>query len=174
MNTVKSRNKQQGISMLEVLITALILSLGLLGLAGLQVKSMQFNHSAYLRSQATLLAYDITDRMRANQAAVTAGNYDKVTTPPPSAVASCKTTTGCTASQMAQNDLREWKDAVAATLPNGLAISCIDSTPIDTPEATSSTPKCDGSGSLYAIKIWWTDDKDPAATPQLFVISFRP
>jgi type IV pilus assembly protein PilV len=165
MNPIK---KQQGTSMLEVLITALILSLGLLGLAGLQVKSMQFNHSAYLRSQATLLAYDMADRIRANTSAV--ASYDSASTSDPGEVGSCKTTTGCSTTQMAQTDLSQWKQAVAATLPNGLAVSCLDDSPND---GIPTAPAC-GGGTHFAIKIWWTDDKDPAEPPQLFAISFRP
>ncbi len=155
--------------MVEVLVTALILSLGLLGLAGLQVKSMQFNHSAYLRSQASLLAYDITDRMRANAVGTANGNYNVASTTPPGPVAGCTTTTGCTPAQMAQNDLDEWKKAVAAALPGGKAVSCLDDSPDD---GTPTAPACNG-GTHYAIKIWWTDDK-AATQQQRFAISFRP
>ncbi len=56
---------QEGATLIEVLIAIVVLSIGLLGLAGLQATSVQSNHSAYQRSQATLLGYDLADRMRA-------------------------------------------------------------------------------------------------------------
>lgn len=68
--------KQQGSSLIEVLIAIVVISIGLLGLAGLQTTSIKSNHSAYLRSQATLLAYDLSDRMRASKTAALSGNYN--------------------------------------------------------------------------------------------------
>lgn len=55
---------QRGVSLLEVLITVLVLSVGLLGLAALQATGTKFNHGAYLRTQATALAYEMSDRIR--------------------------------------------------------------------------------------------------------------
>lgn len=69
-------SRQTGSSLLEVLIAVVILAFGLLGLAGLQATSVKSSHSAYQRSQATLLAYDIVDRMRAARAAAIAGRFD--------------------------------------------------------------------------------------------------
>ena len=59
-----------GFTLIEVLIAMLVLAVGLLGLAGLQATSLKNNQSAYNRSQATQLAYDMADRMRANVAGV--------------------------------------------------------------------------------------------------------
>ena len=68
MNTTLHRpDRISGFTLLEVLVALVILSIGLLGLAGLQAASLRYNHSSYLRSQATLIAYDIVDRMRANR-----------------------------------------------------------------------------------------------------------
>jgi len=58
---------QQGAGLIEVLVTVLILGTSLLALAALQSKSLHYNHSAYLRSQANILAYDLLDRIRLNQ-----------------------------------------------------------------------------------------------------------
>lgn len=65
-----------GFTLLEVLVSLLILSVGLLGIAGLQLTGLRSNQSAYVRSQATILAYDILDRMRANRAEAQAGGYN--------------------------------------------------------------------------------------------------
>lgn len=69
-------NRGRGFSLIEVLVAVLVLAIGLLGLAGLQLTGLKSNHSAYVRSQAALLAYDITERMRANRAAALVGDYD--------------------------------------------------------------------------------------------------
>ncbi len=66
----------KGFSLLEVLISLIILSVGLLGLAAMQAGTLKMNHGAYQRTQATLLAYDMLDRMRANRTAALAGFYD--------------------------------------------------------------------------------------------------
>lgn len=65
-----------GFSLVEVLVALVVLSIGLLGLAGLQTRGVRDNHSAYLRTQATLNAKDLVDRMRANRTAALAGAYD--------------------------------------------------------------------------------------------------
>jgi type IV pilus assembly protein PilV len=60
------REAAGGFSLIEVLVALLVLSIGLLGLAGLQARSLKENHQAFLRTQATLDAYQIIDCMRAN------------------------------------------------------------------------------------------------------------
>lgn len=69
-------NRSGGFTLLEVLVSLLILSVGLLGIAGLQLTGLRNNQSAYVRSQATILAYDILDRMRANRAEAQTGGYN--------------------------------------------------------------------------------------------------
>ena len=65
-----------GFTIVEVLVSLVILSIGLLGIAKLVLYSAHSNDSAYLRSQATQLAYEILDNMRANPTAAAAGNYN--------------------------------------------------------------------------------------------------
>lgn len=66
-----------GFTLIEVLVAMLILSIGLLGMAGLQSLSFKMNQSAHLSSQATFLSYDMIDRMRANRKVAFAGGYDQ-------------------------------------------------------------------------------------------------
>ena len=73
---VRYVKRNAGFSLMEVLISVLVLSIGLLGLAGLQVAGVRSGHSVYFRTQATLLANDIMDRMRTNSEAARAGRYD--------------------------------------------------------------------------------------------------
>ena len=62
--------------MIEVLVSMFVLALGLLGFAGMQMAGIKSNHSAQVRSQATLLAYDLADRMRGARDAALDGDYD--------------------------------------------------------------------------------------------------
>ena len=56
-------SRQRGISLIEVMMSVLIFSIGLIGLAGLMVMSTRSNHSAYLRTQATFLANNMVDQI---------------------------------------------------------------------------------------------------------------
>lgn len=64
--TLSQRHHQRGVALLEVLIVFFVLSIGLLGMAALQLKSIQYSQSSYLRSQATVAANDMLDRLRLN------------------------------------------------------------------------------------------------------------
>ena len=94
---------------MEVLIAMLILGVGLLGVAALQTVALKTNHSAYQRTQATFLAYDMMDRMRANRNAALAGNYNLAMSANPAGGAS-----------LAEQDLDDWIDNyLAQLLPAG-------------------------------------------------------
>lgn len=161
---------QRGIGMMEVLVTILVLAIGLLGLAGLQLASLKQNNQALQRSVATLDAYDLTDRIRANPIGVDFGWYNS---PTATAVAACGTTSGCTPQQMAQNDFYSWLQQLASDLPSGKGFVCIDSA-VDTAVDPTVGPSCDGSGDLYTIYITWTEISNGANQTKTFSTSFRP
>jgi len=107
--------KQTGFTLLEVMVAMLVLSIGLLGLAGLMASSMRNNQGAYHRTQATWLAYDALDRLRANRVAALAGGYSAANAL--GAPANC-TTTAPTGTVIAQ-DIGGWKNMIACALPEG-------------------------------------------------------
>ena len=107
--------KQSGFTLLEVLVAMLVLSIGLLGLAGLMASSMRNNQSAYHSTQATWLAYDILDRMRANNAVALAGGYAAASTI--GSPASCSTI--APSGSIAAQDIGSWKNMIACALPVG-------------------------------------------------------
>jgi type IV pilus assembly protein PilV len=167
---------QGGFTLLEILVAIVVLSIGLLGLASLQAVGLRTNQSAYLRSQATLLAEDMADRMRANNVAVQANAYDL---PVANLSANCRTAAGCSANEMAQNDYAEWTATLAGVFPNGEGVVCIDSTPND--GAGAGNPACDGTAvvannPVYTIKVWWDDydrEQDAGTRRQRFVMSVQ-
>lgn len=167
--------RSAGVTLVEILVAILILSFGLLGSAGLQMAGLRAALSANQRTTATLLAYDAADRMRANMAGVTAGNYQNYTaTENPN----CLLVAGCTPPQLAQHDMWEWGQAIAAQLPSGIGIVCRDATPNDgTSNASQVAAQCDGVGLQYVIKIWWFEDRsetNPTGNLKRFATAFYP
>ncbi len=133
-----------GFTLIEVLIAVLVLSIGLLGLASLQATSLKNNYSAYMRSQAAILANDIADRIRSNPGAPSGtggalnGSYNNV----PGLVTGstdCEATT-CSSTQLAAYNLEQWSSQIAATLPGG--------------DGTVT-----GNGSLFTVTVMWDDEK---------------
>lgn len=123
MKSINTPKAQHGMGLIEVLVAVLILAIGLLGLAALQTQSLKFNNEAYLRTQATLLAMDIADRLRANRTVAVdqPGLYTFDETDSPSASASLCSTQACTASELAQYDFAQWRARIAEVLPGGRA-----------------------------------------------------
>jgi len=110
--------KQSGFSLIEVMVTALILSGSMLGIAQLQATSMKNSHDAYFRSTANTFAYDIIDRMRANRSISNSTlNYAIVMGATVTAT-NCETNT-CTPTQLAVYDLEAWKYLLSNNLPGG-------------------------------------------------------
>jgi type IV pilus assembly protein PilV len=133
-----------GFSLLEVMITLLILSVGLLGLAGLQAQSLRFNHFAFMRGQSSMLAYAMADRMRANRFAVVTnagnyvgaynetdgGNYQAPNNNGCTQATPGGTATNCTINQMAAHDRFQWDADLALYLASGQGRVCVDATPL--------------------------------------------
>lgn len=159
--------RQGGTTLMEVLVSLLVLSGGMLGMAGVQTVSLRNNQAAYFRTQATALSLDMVERLRANIVGVQAGAYDDVGG---AATAACFTGAGCNAAQMANQDILDWEALVAAALPGGAAVVCVDSTGND---GTPGTENCDGLGRVYAIKMWWDDNRDGTAN-QRYVTTTQP
>lgn len=110
--------RQSGFTLLEVLVALLVLSIGLLGLAGLMASSIRNNHSAYQRTQATWLAYDMIDRMRVNRAAAIASTEDYD-------IAIGTAASG--SAGLAGADVTGWKATLANALPAGDGSVDVDS-----------------------------------------------
>lgn len=96
-----------GFTLVEVMVAIIVLAIGLLGLAGLQLSSLKAADSAYFRSQATMLADDILDRMRSNRVVALAGGYNTALGDNPSG------------GSVAEADLAEWKSMLSGTLTTG-------------------------------------------------------
>lgn len=165
-----------GLTMIEVLVTLIILAVGLLGIAALQIVGLRSTGSSENRTQATLFANEIAERMRANISAVNSNQFSAVTqntincaaAPAPFcsdnfnggvAVAAA----ACTPTEMAAFDLKEWYcgvfagntyvGGVANTLPSSpaptVSITCNDISAIDADACTDHSP--------HTITIGWIE-----------------
>ena len=163
MYALKHPTKERGMTLIEVLLAIVIFAIGLLGVAALQVAGLRYTKGSQNRSLAIIQAENITERMRANTAAVADGKY---VTPDVSETLPDCLTVECTPAQMAEYDLATWLsdtrqalgakryDGALNTDSNVNATVCIDSTPED---GTNGTWACDGNGNIYAIKIEWLE-----------------
>lgn len=124
---IKTRKHQQGVGLIEILITLLVLGIGLIGIASLQLHALQANQSAYLRSQAVNLSYDILDRLRVNNEVATNHNTYDTNTALDLRFANGFTLIGnCNMNlaynnnlSLADNDINAWINSLRCSLPQG-------------------------------------------------------
>ena len=159
------RRRRSGFALMESMIAVLLLSLSALAYAALQLRGLSTNSSALWRSKAVQLTQEMSDRMRANQAGVVGGSYASLLTP--GTAPNCGSTTACTPAQGATMDYALWSTELATALPGGTGVVCIDSTPDD---GTATAPACDGTGTGYAIKVFWTE----RGTASRLAVGLRP
>jgi len=102
--SIKNQN-QAGFTLLEILVTSIILAIGLLGIASLQNSSIKLSYDSYIRTQASILSYDLMDRVRAN---------------PTATPTQCISTTAtCDSTDILDSDLADWYDQATAIFPVG-------------------------------------------------------
>jgi type IV pilus assembly protein PilV len=106
------RKHQDGATLVEVLVTVVVMSIGLLGVFALQAVSLRNNYSSFLRGQATILATDIVDRIRANR-----DNAASYTVVYGGTIA---------ATTMHGKDVTDWKNQITTLLPNTGASATAD------------------------------------------------
>jgi len=113
-------NSQSGVSMIEVLVSLTVVAFGLLGLAGLQARSMSFQKDSFDRKAAAEIAAQMTERIRANYDGFTAGNYNRTmlpVDPVPAAIPVCANSQDCTAAEIAARDWAMWQIDLRRRLP---------------------------------------------------------
>lgn len=163
-----NKKKIQGLSIVEVLVTSVLLGVGLLGASALQLTGLKGTDSAHYRTVATFLANDMAERMRMNLPAIASGHYRSDPDQPlgcqtrPQGYKSCNSN-ACNAAELALFDtvqiqcgfvkieggVTKRSGGIEKSLPNGkLTISCPDN-------------DCNAT-SEYTISVEWIprDQKD--------------
>lgn len=138
MNSALSIKIQAGFSLLEVLISVVVLAIGLLGIAGMQLSLIRYNQSAHMRSIAVAQVNNMLDRMRANYEGVKANHYNNI-----SGIPDDPNCTSCTPSQIAQRDAHIWNTFNAKLLPSG--------------QGTVSS-----NGNRYTVTLRWDNNRTGA------------
>jgi type IV pilus assembly protein PilV len=137
-----------GFTLIEVLVALIVLSVGLLGLAALQQNAVKFNHGAELASQATSLAYDIVDRMRANRRAALNGAYDGQDFL--GALPACNAAVA--GATIAERDISAWRKALICALPLG-------------------NGRIERNAAAVTITIRWDESRGQNAVDQEFAVT---
>lgn len=137
---LSGRRNQSGVGLIEVLIAVLVLSIGFLGIAALQVRSLSMNNSSMARSVATMDSYSILDAMRADLA--NAQNLAYNITVYGNA---CPATTDT----LAHTQLTQWCNQLAA----GLGASA----------STTGTIDCIGSLGICTVTVSYDDSKSESS-----------
>lgn len=133
---LSKHGSQVGEGLIEVLVAVLILSIGFLGIAALQARSLSMNNSAMARSVATMDSYSILDAMRADLANAQSGSYNQTVYGD-----ACKTTAG----SLAELQINQWCSQLAA----GLGASA----------STVGSINCIGSLGLCTVIVTYDDSK---------------
>ncbi len=154
---VLRRPGQKGFTMVEALVALVVLSIGLLGIAALLLKSLQSGRTATYRTQAVNLTADLADRIRMNRTATVA--YGTLFADAEVAVPACDTTGGCTDADLAATDLSRWKATIALLLPNGEG------------QVVVTPPLGAGEPDNYVITVRWAEVGEVA--PVTFQIGFQ-
>lgn len=136
------RDRQRGISMIEVLVTLMFISFALLGTAGLQAYAMRVAQGGQFRTQAVFLVADLAERMEANKAGAISGAYVLATSGTPVPLSATCTTRACSSADLATYDLSQWQNAVAAVLPQS---------------SWTVTQGVAGNPTTYNITVSWVD-----------------
>jgi len=169
MNRLRSTraNLERGFSLFEVLITVVVISIGLLGLAGLQFAGLRASNNAQEHTYANLLAQDIEERIRANPG----GNYTAISLSTggsaPTALYDCATTS-CSASNMRNYDKKQWY----YTIKNGGAgynVPILPNTTINVLGSVKDFLHCNG-GDYYIITISWGDPSGLQTLPAQYCL----
>jgi len=192
---LSARNRQRGVSLVEVLVAMVIVAIGLLGVSGMFLLSTRGATDAATRSVAAQAAYEMADKIRTNRQALAtylAPTWGAATVIPTAAAPAVDCfTVVCTRPQQALFDMIVWarsltnaslagmSQARASRLPQAQALICQDLTPDD---GTPAAPSCTGGNNdPLVVKLWWTEramngaEGAAAATlQQRYVLSFVP
>jgi type IV pilus assembly protein PilV len=163
---VRNVRREAGFTLVEVLVSIVVLSFGLLGMVGLQAASLQANRDARLQSTAVVLARELAEMMRGNKdEALRSSNNPyligrvnhPLAAPTPVYCLSVGGTACTTPGAVAQAELTDWLARVDDALPNAAISICRDTQPFDLSDGTArwACTSTDITDPIV-VKIGWT------------------
>jgi len=162
--TTHTNPKEQGFTLIEVLIALVIISIGALGYTRAQFSSLQTASDSALRITAALLVDDMVARIEANAGEALQGLTSGYQTGPATFNSNCLSSTGsiCTGNQMALHDLADWNNLISAEFPatsGAVGIVCLDANPGNTNNACNP-PGSNPNPLVFTVKILWSSWKN--------------
>jgi type IV pilus assembly protein PilV len=146
--------KAHGFTLIEVMVTVFILSVGILGVAGMQAVSVRESGNTYHRTQADLLVGDIVDRMRANRNESRLGAASGYLADPATAAATDCSSDICDEATLATYDLYQWRQAIQrSNLPAGMSNVLFVQ---DISDASGAVIV----GSVFTVQVFWDENRD--------------
>ena len=168
MSRYRHWHRAKGVGLLEVLITIVLLSVGFLAAARMQVEGLRFSQSAYYQSQAYFLANDMINRMRTNADGVKSGEYDGITTSAKATDPGCSEK-ACSAKQIAQQDIYEWGGYFHSRIEN--AKNFIPALPSSEDIKASATVKA-VNDDIWTIQLVWSEIVNGSLQAQTLSVNF--
>lgn len=158
----------KGFTLIEVLVTLLVVSIGIFSILAVITVSLQLNSSSVYRTIASQQAYAMAEALRANPSTLGTINSSLAVTfaNPGSGGTSttCWNAAGCTRNFYVASTIDAWNKQLAALLPAGTGTVCLDSTPND---GTSANWACDGATNPkapYVVKVCWNESRIAASS----------
>lgn len=136
---------ERGFSMIEVLISLVVIAIALLGAAALQLQALKMGKGAATRMHAVTLAVEIAERMEANKSAAVSGSYAVALSTTARTVAKDCVSSTCSATELATADLGAWEARLIAALPSA---------------SWAITNTTTGNPSTYQIVVNWQDRRE--------------
>lgn len=161
---------QRGVGLIEVLVALIVLSIGFLVSANMQIRGMRSNQHAYHQSQAMMLLGEMMDRMRNNREATAAGHYDNRTTGT-STKPSCYSS-GCNATGVADLDFFEWSANLQSLRGESNFVPMLPPA-LDGSPAVGSISDPDVSG-VYTLSLSWQQVVGGSTTTETVQLNFIP
>jgi len=170
MNTLQKMSNDDGFTLLEVLLTVVLLSLGFLVAGKMQIHSLRSSQTSHMQANALLISAEIMDKMRNNLAGVEAGHYDSKTTSK-LGLTRCGVN-GCTPAQLAAQDLYEWSAHFVdvRSLGTDFSPSLPGVSPTEPAWGAISAPTND----VYTISINWQSFSDGESSAETLSVNFIP
>ncbi len=172
----RPHRSQKGFSLIEVLVSIVILGIGMLGAAGLQLATLRSNQFTAQASVATQLVRDyeeITQMLRSASISTSEGSSVfsslDTSTADTATITNCQSSSAaCTPDELAAFMLKQWKVRAMTELPGGRAVVCRDSAPKDTSGTGAGLYHwaCDDLGDMLMVKIGWTGRTDKSDKTQ--------
>jgi type IV pilus assembly protein PilV len=154
---------QSGFSLIEVIVSSFIMSIGALSMISLQLTSIGGTHNSQLRSMAVVMVDEMAQRMRNNRAVAIGGSYVTDAGSNGVEVSACNEAGGCTGTDLARHDIWEWYGQVVGVTDETIGLPAGNGSVVD-----------NGDGS-FTIAVSWVETKglDPGVSNEQRLVSQR-